>query len=80
MEKDFTPLLTQFKGTEQTLKIEIHEYNHTCGDGCCDLYGTIVKVNGIELPGHESYGVSILEKVLLHLNYKPEIKETYDFD
>jgi hypothetical protein len=29
-----------------THKIEIIDWSHTCGDGCCHTYGTELKING----------------------------------
>ena len=60
------------------IKIKLHEYNYKCSDGCCDNYGTITTVNGIELQNHNQDAASILEQVLRHLGYQVEIEETYD--
>lgn len=62
------------------VKVELHDYNYTCGDGCCDTYGTIVKVNGKELPYHNQDVNTILRQVLEHLGYEVEIEESYDFE
>ncbi|MEK6829081.1 MAG: hypothetical protein AABY15_03060 [Nanoarchaeota archaeon] len=37
---------------EKKVKIELNNYHHTCGDGCCDNYGTITTVNGVQLECH----------------------------
>jgi hypothetical protein len=60
------------------LKIELNEYCHECGDGCCTNYGTIVKVNGEEMPYHNQDTSTILEQVLQHLGYEVEIIQTYN--
>lgn len=65
---------------KKSLKIELEEYNTTCGDGCCTNYGTITKVNGVRMPFENSDVVTILSGVLEHLNYKVDIEQTYDFD
>lgn len=60
------------------VKIDIIDYEHTCGDGCCYNYGTITKVNGVELFNHNTDVDTILTQVLEHLGYKVEINHTYD--
>jgi hypothetical protein len=59
------------------VKIELNEYNYTCGDGCCTNYGTVTKVNGEELPFHNQDVATILRGVLEKLGYEVEIEETY---
>jgi hypothetical protein len=61
------------------LKIKLNEYGYSCGDGCCYNYGTIVTVNGVELPTHNQDASSILEGVLTHLGYTVEIENTEDY-
>ena len=29
--------------------IEFREWDHTCGDGCCYLYGTEIYIDGIKI-------------------------------
>lgn len=62
---------------KQKLNIDIEEYYHTCGDGCCTDYGTIIKVNGVELPSHNQDVYTILHNVLEFLGYEVEINETF---
>ena len=62
------------------VKIDMHEYYHTCSDGCCTDYGTIIKVNGVELPSYNQDTYTILKQVLEHLGYNVEINETYESD
>lgn len=58
------------------LKIELEEYGYSCGDGCCYNYGTITKVNGVELEFHNQDAATILEQVLKHLGYDVEVINT----
>lgn len=62
------------------VKIELIEYQHTCGDGCCLDYGTIVKVDGVECPYRNQDVGTILEQVLRQLGYEPEIIKEQDYD
>ena len=62
---------------KQKLKIDIQEYYHTCSDGCCTDYGTIIKVNGVELASHNQDAYTILKNVLEFLGYEVEINETF---
>jgi len=61
------------------VKIELEEYWYKCGDGCCDNYGTITRVNGVELDLHNQDTRTILKQVLEHLGYDAEIIETQDY-
>lgn len=65
---------------EQTLKeklvIELNEYDYTGSSN--DIYGMVVKVNGVEMPYHNLDTSTILEEVLEHLGYEVEIIETLD--
>ena len=58
------------------VNIELKEYWHDCGDGCCTTYGTIVKVNGVELDCQNEDVDTILQSVFEHLGYKVNIKRT----
>jgi len=60
------------------LLIEFNEYCTTCGDGCCTNYGTVVKVNGVEMPFHNQDTRTVVEEILQHLGYEVEIIETYN--
>lgn len=62
------------------IKITLHEYSHHCADGCCHRFGTITKVNGVELPSHNQDLKTILTQLCEHLGYKVEIECTYDID
>jgi len=64
--------------TEKKVKIELNEYCYDCADGCCTNYGTIVKVNGIEMPSHNQDAATIVSQILNHLGYKVELVETYN--
>jgi hypothetical protein len=60
------------------LNIQLNEYNHQCGDGCCDIYGTITTINGVELSCHNQDTYTIVKQILEHLGYEVEITETYN--
>lgn len=60
------------------IKIELNEYQHGCADGCCTTYGTITKVNGIEMQSHNQDVGSIVTQILEHLGYNVELIETYN--
>ena len=60
------------------VRIELKEYNHHCGDGCCLDYGTVVVVDGVEMPFHNQDAETILDQVLKHLGYDVEIISTYN--
>ena len=77
---DFKPLLQQYSISGSVLKVKLHEYGYSCGDGCCYNYGTITTVNDIELPCHNQDAETILRQVLEHLGYKVEIDYTDDVE
>jgi len=58
---------------KKTLKIDLQEYENSCGDGCCLDYGTVTTVNGVELPFHNQDIETILRQILEHLGYNVEI-------
>lgn len=62
------------------LKIELEDWDHTCGDGCCYTYGTTTKVNGVELELQNQDRATILEQVLKHLGYEVEVIESCDLE
>lgn len=63
---------------KEKLKIELKEYSYNMSDSFCHSYGTIVEVNGEEMPYHNEDVETILEQVLEHLGYEVEIYRTYD--
>lgn len=58
---------------KEKLVIELEDWDHTCGDGCCYNWGVTIKVNGIELEQDGSSVQSALKGVLEHLDYDVEI-------
>jgi hypothetical protein len=60
------------------LKVELDEYSYKCGDGCCDHYGTVTTVNGVELPCHNQDAQTMIEQILTHLGYDVEVVFTYN--
>jgi hypothetical protein len=56
------------------LKIEIEEWSHTCGDGCCYTYGTDIFINGKKVSSGDYNNTEIiLKEVLESLNFDVEI-------
>ena len=54
--------------------IDLEDWDHTCGDGCCNTYGTDIYVNGEKL--NEQYADNprnALKSVLEKLGYEVEI-------
>lgn len=66
--------------SEKTLKIDLQEYENSCGDGCCLDYGTVTTVNGVELPFHNQDIPTILTQILEHLGYNVEINYSTDYE
>jgi len=64
-----------FKGeVSGSLIIELEDWSHTCGDGCCYTSGTDIYLNGEKLD--EQYAgesINALKAVLEKLGYKAEI-------
>jgi hypothetical protein len=55
---------------DEELLIELEDWNHTCGDGCCYTYGVNIYVNGEQIEdedGTSSY--QLLKAVLTKLGY-----------
>ena len=64
--------------TKEKLTIELIDYDYQCADGCCNLYGTNIIINGVELEQEISNIAEIdLELVLQHLGYDVEIIKSY---
>lgn len=56
------------------LKIELKDWDHTCGDGCCYTYGTDIFLNGEKLDEqHGEDSENALKVVLEKLGYEVEI-------
>ena len=51
--------------------IEFEEYDYTGTSN--DIYGTVTKVNGVELSCHNSDYPTIVQQILEHLGYEVEI-------
>ena len=57
----------------EKIEIELKDWDHTCGDGCCYTYGTDIYVNGIKLDEQNAEdSKNALTAVLEHLGYKVE--------
>ena len=66
------------KVIKEKLLIELNDYSYHCGDGCCLNYGTITKVNGVELELNNTDTATIVTQILTHLGYEVEIKKMED--
>ncbi len=57
------------------VNIKLTDWHYTCGDGCCDDYGTRLGVDGVEITDYADMNVEdTIEKLLTHLGYKVNIK------
>lgn len=56
---------------DEELLIELEIWDHTCGDGCCYLYGTNIYVNGEQIEDEDGTNPhQLLTAVLNKLGYK----------
>jgi hypothetical protein len=67
----------KIKMEKPKIKIDLIEYDYDCADGCCTTYGTITKVNDIELHFHNQDSGTIITQILEHLGYEVELNEEY---
>ena len=59
---------------DNNIRIELRDWNHTCGDGCCDSYGTDIYLNGKKLDEQNAEdSVNALKAVLTSMGYNVEI-------
>lgn len=61
---------------KEKLIIYLEEYDYTGSSN--DIYGMVVKVNGVRMPYQNLDVDTILEQVLTHLGYEVEINRTLD--
>lgn len=62
------------------VNIKLNDWHYQCGDGCCDMYGTELIVNGKKCENQyagDDVGLAI-EFLLEELGYDFEIKKTYN--
>lgn len=62
------------------VKITLTEWHYKCGDGCCDHYGTDVKVNGNKITTNSEDTSEILRAVFEHLGFDIEVEQKYDYE
>ena len=62
------------------IKIELKDYSYTCGDGCCDMYGTVTTVNGERLECENSDTATIIQIILEYLGHEVEVIETEEYE
>lgn len=55
------------------VKIELQDWYHECGDGCCTEWGTDIFVNGELMESNREDLDSALKEVLTHLGFDVEI-------
>ncbi len=60
------------------LNINLNDYEYKCGDGCCDNYGTITTIDGIELSCHNQDPGTIVKQILEHLGYEVKVTLSYN--
>ena len=65
--------MSKIKLMSKNLTIHFDEYDYKCTDGCCDHYGIITSVNGVEMQAHNTDKETILRQILEHLGYTVEI-------
>lgn len=63
---------------DKNILIEIKEWEHSCGDGCCTDYETRIKVNDLEFDPYSLSIGEIIKTVLESLNYNVDLIETYN--
>lgn len=66
--------------TKPKVKITFEDYSYKCGDGCCDMWGTVTTVNGVELPFHNEDVDTIVEGILNALGYDCEVDRIFEED
>jgi hypothetical protein len=55
---------------DEELLIELEEWDHTCGDGCCYTYGTNIYINGEQIEDKDGTSShQLLKAVLNKLGY-----------
>lgn len=61
------------------MNIELRHYHHQCGDGCCDIYGYDIYIDG-ELKGSTRTETvdDVVLKVLEALNIEAEVEQTFE--
>lgn len=58
-------------------KIEIQEWAHTCGDGCCYTYGIDVIVNGVTYRCESTEHEEVVAVTLKALGIEAEVSYNY---
>lgn len=58
----------------EKLIIKTEEWSHTCHDGCCHTYGTIIYLNDKKVTsGYANEIDTLLQEVLKYLGYEVQI-------
>lgn len=61
------------------INVEIREWSHTCGDGCCHTYGTDLYVDGVKVGDRDvSNSYTLVEELLKHLGIEAEVTTGYE--
>ena len=61
---------------DKILKIDLIDWEHICGDGCCHTYGTDIYLNGEKLDEQNAEdSENALKAVLDKLGYNVEINK-----
>ena len=65
-------------GLEDEVLIELEDWDHRCGDGCCYTYGVNIYINGEQLENEDGTNLHQLIKAVLtklgYTNVKVEYK------
>ena len=62
-------------GVSKRLSIKLEDWHYQCGDGCCDMYGTEIALNGKKCD-NQCAGDDVrtaLEFVLTELGYEVDV-------
>jgi hypothetical protein len=60
-------------------EILFRPYHYTCGDGCCDDYGTKVYVNGFQVAADADNSESVAMALMAFLNID-DVSVEWDYD
>lgn len=58
---------------KKKINVEFKSWHWSCGDGCCDDYGTSLIIDGYLVDDNFDDSIESIEKLLNFLGYAPEI-------
>lgn len=65
---------------KQKLSVILEDYDYSCTDGCCTMYGTRVFVNGEKLQAENTDTQTIVRGILEHLGYDAQVEHRDETD